>query len=88
MVAVRASSGVPFSMLEWAVLMDVRARPVTRRLRKRRLLFCLMRLIADLVLANLVLQKLLLNNGRLFYLRETNLSSSSLVFLDLNLQGW
>jgi hypothetical protein len=30
-------------------------------LRKRRLWFCLIRLIADLVLANLVLQKLLLD---------------------------
>ena len=33
--------------------------PVNKRLRRRRLWFCLMRLIADLVLANLVLQKVL-----------------------------
>jgi hypothetical protein len=48
---------------------------VNKRLRKRRLWFCLMRLIADLVLANLVLQKLPLDYGRLFYLRDANLSS-------------
>jgi hypothetical protein len=52
-VAVRASSGVPLSIVERACLMYVRARPVIKRLRKRRLWFCLMRLIADLVLANL-----------------------------------
>ena len=75
MVAARASVAVPSSRVERAFLTNVRARPVNKRLRKRRLWFCLMRLIADFVLANLVLQKLLLDYGRLFYLREANLSS-------------
>jgi len=74
-VAARASVVVPSSKVERAFLTNVRARPVNKRLRRRRLWFCLMRLIADLVLANLVLQKLLLDYGRLFYLREANLSS-------------
>jgi len=74
-VAVRASAGVPCSTVERAFLTNVRARPVNKRLRKRRLWFCLMRLIADLVLANFVLQKLPLDYGRLFYLRDANLSS-------------
>ena len=57
MVAARASVGVPSSKDKRAFLTNVRARPVNKRLRKRRLWFCLIRLIADLVLANLVLQK-------------------------------
>jgi hypothetical protein len=75
MVAVRASVGVPSSIEERAFLTNVRARPVNNRLRKRRLWFCLMRFIADLVLANFVLQKLLHDYGTLFYLRAANLSS-------------
>jgi len=74
-VAVRASFGVPSSMVERACLTKVRALPVNKRLRRRRFWFCLMRLIADLVLANLVLQKVLLTYGRLFYLTAANLSS-------------
>src|SRR4030065_1878687 len=73
-VAVRASAGVPSSMVVRASLTNVRARPGNKRLRRRRLWVCLIRLIADLVLANLILQKLLLDCGRLFYLREANLS--------------
>jgi hypothetical protein len=52
-VVLRASSGVPPSIAERACFIEVRARPVIKRLRKRRLWFCLMRFIADLVLANL-----------------------------------